>query len=139
MSLSSYCGLNLPFSSLTEVHFLRITPQTLPESVRISFNPHPLFIVMPSSSVSNTSSSEAGISSLLSRQYIPKISAPQRFDERATSTATLPPPITTVFLPERSSLWFSAILCRISTALITPSASSPATPALRLPWQPIAM
>ena len=78
------------------------------------------------------------MASLASRQNMETSSAPQRRALRAASMATLPPPMTTVrFAAGVCS--FSATAYRKSTAVNTPSASSPGTPALRPPWQPMAM
>ena len=56
-------------------------------------------MVIPSSSACSTSSRMAGIVSRLSRQAIDTSVAPRRRAVSATSTATLPPPITSTRLP----------------------------------------
>ena len=136
-SFSSYCGLKRPSASLTERHFLKTIAFTLPFSVRISFGPQELFTEMPSSSASATSSFAAGMISRDSRQNMETSPEPARSAALATSTATLPPPTTTV-RPESFVLSSRFTLLKNSTPVFTPSASSPGTPALRPPCAPIA-
>ena len=138
-SSSSYFGENRLFSSRTEIHFLNTTAVTLPFSVRISFGPQELFTTMPSSSASVTSSSAAGIISLDSRQNMDTSEDPVRSAVLATSTATFPPPITTVLPDNFTPSSFKLTRRKKSTPVSTPTASSPGTPVIRPPCAPIAM
>ena len=105
---------------------------TFPSLTMISFGPQPQLTLIPSSVASSISSSEAGMCSLSSRQNIDTLTSPQRLLFLATSMATLPPPITTTS-PSigYSSLSFTSL--KKSTAVITPSASSPGIPAFLPP------
>ncbi|MNN39246.1 hypothetical protein D3C81_1532760 [compost metagenome] len=79
---------------------------------------------MSSDKASSISSSSAGISSLLSKQYILILEAPILSAVLATSIATFPPPITTAS-PSNFTSSPRFTFLKNSTPVITPSASSP--------------
>ena len=99
VTLSSKVGLNFPSASNTAVHFLKCTPVTLPSLLTISVGPQEFIIFTPSSTASSISQGWAGISSEDSRQTAVTSLAPSRRAVRATSMATLPPPMTTTLSP----------------------------------------
>ncbi|MPM95642.1 hypothetical protein SDC9_142797 [bioreactor metagenome] len=137
VSVSSYLGEKRPSASNTLTQRLNSTPVTLPFSTRMRLGPQLFWMAMRSPSASSISSAEAGISLRDSRQTMLTSSAPLRTAVRATSTATLPPPMTTV-LPESTAGSPAFTRRRNSMPEMTPSASSPTTPSLRPPCAPMA-
>ena len=134
---SSKVGLNFPSSSNTEAHFLNSIPVNLPSLARTCLGPQRCFIWIPSSSASSISQGWAGISSGDSRHTAQTSAAPNRRAVRATSIATLPPPITTTFSP--SSTFLPALTSlRKSSASSTCGRSTPGMGKLRLCCAPIA-
>ena len=81
----------------------------------------------PSSSASSTSVWWAGISLRERRYRQVTSSAPSRTEVRQASMAVKPPPMTATFLPT-GTVPLSSRSPRKSTAVTTPSASSPGTP-----------
>ena len=95
-------------------------------------------ISTPSAMAASTSSGSAVMSSSLRRYATVTLSAPARTEVRAQSMATLPPPTTTTFLPEKSGYSSSPILPSRSTADMTPVASAPSMSRVLPPWAPMA-
>ena len=68
------------------------------------------------------------MSSMRRRYTHVTFSAPRRMELRVTSMATLPPPMTTTRLPEKSGITSSPMERSISTADMTLRLSSPGMP-----------
>ena len=130
-------GLNLPLESNTDRTFTTSSPFTLSPSLCTAFGPHRLEMVMPSSTASSTSHFHAGISSALSRQTISTFFTPSLFAARATSIATLPPPMTSTLSP-KSTFFSKATSVRKGIASKTPSPSTPGIFRERLSERPTA-
>ena len=130
-------GLKLPALSNTDVHLIRPSPVTA-FSPRIFLGPQALFIIIPSSSARAISHSWAGISSLFSRQKSCTFAAPVLLAVRATSMATLPPPIT-ITSPLKSNVLPRPTSRKKSQPHRTPFFSEPSREILVLPLAPLAI
>ena len=140
IGLVIYWGRSGPFSSNTETHRFRTMPVTWPAlASRISFGPQPqqdghALIFAPRLLPRR----RRACVSRGSRQYIGHFCSaaahgwcgPRRWPRSRRRSQRPGPPRATFRLPRRS--------CKKSTAVITPAASSPGTPALRPSWQPMA-
>ena len=91
---------------------------------------------MPSALASATSQGEAGSSSGDSRAMRLTEAAPCRRATRATSMATLPPPMTTTRLPWVGDAPVEFTSLRYSTPHKTPAASAPGTGRRMESWVP---
>ena len=92
-------GLNLPSLSKTDRHSLNSTPATCEFRPTIRLGESRLWIRTPSSLAARISLREANISSGDSRQARCTSLTPRRITVRATSIATLPPPMTITLRP----------------------------------------
>ena len=124
---SKYVGAKRPASSKTRATALSSRPVTWPSGARICLTPRRWRISMPSALASATSQGEAGSSSGDSRAMRLTEAAPCRRATRATSMATLPPPMTITRLPWVGDLPVEFTSFRYSTPHKTPAASAPGT------------